>query len=158
MLAVPRGVSRAEHKGLSCRRPEGLIVELGSVPDNFQHELRDLDGMRGRTVSGREKSRRSAARVRDVGFMVRGVEVLAVPAGRVENVGPPSAGTWLWRESFKVTTGVGAGRGIVAAKVGAGKAAEAGLSLVFRFASVDVANEHAEALDYISMCFLGGSL
>lgn len=77
--------------------PEALVVEWGSVPDNFVHELRDADGVsRGAAATETEEVGGPGGRVGDVGFVVwnivsrqslvpgysftGGVEVFAVPA------------------------------------------------------------------------------
>jgi len=63
--------------------PVSLVVELAGIPNNFQHKLRDLDGM-GRWAitagAGSSESGGSVLGVGDVRLVVGAVEVLAVPA------------------------------------------------------------------------------
>ena len=81
MLAVPRAVTHRVHKRLSLVGPDGLVVELPRVPHYFVHELRETDGVAGWTrARGLEGSRGG---IGDVGFVVGGVDVFAVPAAAV---------------------------------------------------------------------------
>lgn len=50
VLAVPGVVPEAEVEGLrAVCGPQRLVVELSRVPHHLEHELRDVDGMCGRT-------------------------------------------------------------------------------------------------------------
>jgi hypothetical protein len=65
VLPVARAVAVAEDKGLrAVGGPKVLIVKGRSVPDNFVHELRDADGMRGGAVT---------SEIEEGGWAVRGV-------------------------------------------------------------------------------------
>jgi hypothetical protein len=55
VLAIARGIPSAEHEGLAVGRPQRTVVELGGIPDNLQHELRDLDGVARRAVASRQE-------------------------------------------------------------------------------------------------------
>lgn len=58
--------------------PLGRIVEGRGIPDDFEHELWQLDGMRCRArAAGLE---RTGLRVRDVAAVRRAVEIHAIPA------------------------------------------------------------------------------
>lgn len=82
MLAKASAVSSAEVKGmLHTLGPRRLVVELGGVPDDLEHQLRDSDGVGGRAVAAEaEEGGGPVDRVGDVVLVVRGVEVLAIPA------------------------------------------------------------------------------
>lgn len=84
MLAQPQPVHGAEDKRLlDAVGPHGLIVKLCRVPDDFQHQLRDPDGVGGRAgTSQAEEGGRTVDRVRDVILVVGAVEIFAVPAAR----------------------------------------------------------------------------
>lgn len=85
VLAVPRLVTRRQHKRLrAIGWPLSLVVELGRVPDNLKHELRNFDGVTGRAVSGRQEVGGAGGGICDVILVVGRVEVLPVPAS-VEN-------------------------------------------------------------------------
>jgi hypothetical protein len=84
MLSVARVVARGEVEGLrAVGGPVGLVVELPRVPHDLEHDLRNPDGMRGRAGAagaGAGEGRGTVGWVGDVRFVVRAVEVLAVPA------------------------------------------------------------------------------
>ena len=62
-------------------RPVFLLVEGAGIPDNFVVNLRDLDGVRRRALSGDGgKAGGAVGGVRNVINMVGAVEVLSVPA------------------------------------------------------------------------------
>lgn len=116
MLAVARVVSSAKIKGVRVTRgPEG--VELGGIPDDLVHQLRNPHRMGRRAGSSQaQECGRATDGICDVVFVVRAVEVLAIPAAidRVSvfsfwrrqtryirwemNVGTDTAGAWLRRE------------------------------------------------------------
>jgi hypothetical protein len=79
-------------------------------------------------------------------LMIRAVQVLAIPAGRVQDVRPDTAGARLGREALKVTAAVAARSEVISAEVGSAEATEAALGLVQRSAACRVSNKHAEAL------------
>jgi hypothetical protein len=78
-------------------------VELGGVPHNLVHQLRDSDGMRGGTVASKTQEGSWAADgVGDVVLVVGTVEILAIPACREVNVGSNATGAWRRRESLGI--------------------------------------------------------
>lgn len=61
--------------------PQRLVVELGGVPDDLVHQLRDPDRVGRRAGSAQaQEGGRSTDGVRDVVFVIGGVKILAVPA------------------------------------------------------------------------------
>ena len=124
MLAQPKPVHCAEDEWLlGAVGPHRLVVELGGVPDDFQHQLRDPDGVGGRAgTSEAEEGGRTTDRVRNVILVVRAVEIFAVPAAtqmllvrrgccfggrtgdvrREENVATDSTRACLLRQRFRV--------------------------------------------------------
>ena len=82
VLAEARRVTHREHEGLGAiLGPLRLVVEAGSVPVDFVHELRDANGVSIRAVTAKaEESGGTVDRVRNVVLVVGGVEVFAVPA------------------------------------------------------------------------------
>ncbi len=100
VLAVAGVVTRAEVEGLrAIGGPLRLVVELGGIPDNLVHQLRDPDGVRRRARAAQaEEVGGARRRVGDVVLVVIGVEVLAIPAAIV----------WRWlvsRRTHRVMTG-----------------------------------------------------
>jgi len=84
VLAIAGAVAGAENEWLrSIRRPVSLVVECGSIPNNFQHELGNLDWM-GRwastTDTGASEGLGTSSWVGDVVLMIFAIEVLAIPA------------------------------------------------------------------------------
>ena len=79
VVGVARLVTAGPDEGLAAVcGPVGLVVELGGVPDCLEHELGDLDGVSG--WAGTAGLKGAGLGVCDVGSVVGGVEVLAVPA------------------------------------------------------------------------------
>jgi hypothetical protein len=102
MLTVAGVVAggKIERVGLSLG-PEA--VELGGVPHNLVHQLRDSDGMSGGTVASKTQEGSWAADgVGDVVLVVGTVEILAIPACREVNVGSNTTGAWSRRESLGI--------------------------------------------------------
>ena len=67
-------VSLAEHEGLAAVfRPEGL-VEFSSIPDRFNEDLWNFYRVRCWTRTESER------RIRNVGFVIRAIDVDAIPA------------------------------------------------------------------------------
>jgi hypothetical protein len=94
-------VAGAKKEGLrAIFWPLGLVVELCCIPDDLytglvdvpatrfvskwplylEHQLRNLDWMTSRTVTGGKEGRRPALGIRDVVLVVRAVEILSIPA------------------------------------------------------------------------------
>lgn len=63
---------------MSLVGPDGLVVELPSIPHDFIHELGQTDRVAGGTGAGGFKGARGG--IGDVRFVVGGVNVFAVPA------------------------------------------------------------------------------
>jgi hypothetical protein len=82
VLAQAGVVTGAENEGLrAVGGPLRLVVELGGVPDDLVHELRDADRVRRRAVAAQaEEVGRARGGVRNVSLVVGRVQVLAVPA------------------------------------------------------------------------------
>ena len=126
--------------------PERLVGELGHVPHELVHDLGELDGVRSRAAAATVGTA-VAARVGDVGLVVGGVEVLAVPAGGEDD----GLTHHLAGRVGGDVDGVGAGAGGTADKlvvVGRGPATVADAALV-NLGGVGfggVARDHAEAL------------
>jgi hypothetical protein len=72
----------AEIEGVAAvRRPVSLVVELGRVPDNLEHELGNLDRVsRGAGRAGGEEVCGARGGVCDVVLVVGAVEIDAIPA------------------------------------------------------------------------------
>lgn len=78
-------------------------------------------------------------------LVIRRVEVLAIPARRVDDIRANTTQTRHCRETLRVQLRISARRSIIAAEVRTRVASEAGLIFIFRFAAHGVADEHAEA-------------
>jgi hypothetical protein len=103
VLAVASVVTVAEIEGVAAvRGPVSLVVELGRVPDNLEHELGNLDRVsRGAGGSGSEEVCGSGGRVSDVVLVVGAVEVDAVPASTgllVIHIVREAMGSLRWEE------------------------------------------------------------
>jgi len=149
VLAETSVVARAEVEGLlDARGPSRLVVELGSVPDDLEHQLRDTNGVAGRagTAQG-EEGGGARGWVGNVVLVVGRIQVLAVPARGEVDVCANAAGAGLFGEADMVDTAALAGSRRVAAKVGARVAAEAVLQLLVGngCSLVGVSRKHAEA-------------
>lgn len=64
----------------AVRGPETLVGELGDVPHELEHDLGKLDGVGSGAVAATGGTTEATGSVGDVGLVVDGVEVLAVPA------------------------------------------------------------------------------
>lgn len=72
VLPISGIVACAQDKWLSCGWPICFVVELGGIPNDFVHELRDADRVRGRARASKLKEvRRVPGRVSDVILVVR---------------------------------------------------------------------------------------
>jgi hypothetical protein len=82
VLAVAVVVTSGEIEGLlDTLGPGRLVVELGGVPDDLEHQLRDTDGVGGWAVAAEaEEGGGPVDGVGDVVLVVGGIEVLAIPA------------------------------------------------------------------------------
>lgn len=88
VLTVARHVTSGKCKGLSGGWPLGLVVELGGVPDNLIHELRDADRVGGRAVATQaQEGGGTADGIGDVVLVVGTVKVLSIPARWEMDVG-----------------------------------------------------------------------
>lgn len=112
MLSITSRVSGREDKRLrAVRRPVGRVVERRGVPDDLrvgrrlattrdtdgsfepadagthlEHQLRNLDGMAGWAGAGGQEVRRPSLGIRHVIAVTRTVQVLAIPACRIQDV------------------------------------------------------------------------
>lgn len=81
MLSETGIISSTQHKRLlAIGGPVRLVVERTRVPHDLKMDLRDLNGVRRRTLASDNGERcRTASRVRNVRLVVRTVEILAIP-------------------------------------------------------------------------------
>lgn len=77
--------------------------------------------------------------------MIRTIQILPIPARRIQNIRPNPPRARPRREPFKVELRIRARRRVVPAKVGPRVAPEAALHLVLWLPPHGVADEHAEA-------------
>jgi len=172
---IPGVISRAENKRLllRIRGPLSLVVELCRVPDNFEHDLRNLHWVgRGAVAAdaGSGKESWPVLGIRDVRLVVRAVEVYAVPARRVKYVRADTTRTWARREALSVqpiqisrgmekrtvhSLSILARSGIVTPEVLRSVAPETGLRLqAFGLTVHCIAEEHSETLGFCEMVSL----
>lgn len=93
-------------KIVRVRLPFGpQAVELGGVPHNLVHQLRDSDWMSGGTVASKAQEGSWAADgVGDVVLVIGTVEILAIPACREVNVGSNTTGACGRGESLGINS------------------------------------------------------
>lgn len=144
MQAVSGGIVHTPDEGLGAiLRPLSLVVERARVEHDLVHDLRDLDGVGARARSAGLE--RAGGRVRDVRLVVRGVEVLAVPACREVHRHSPAAAAGLRREGLRVLPRAGGPAERVLLHVRLAAVAQA---LLHRAGGAvrRVSDEHSEAL------------
>lgn len=136
----------AVDKGRARGGPHVLITEVGHVPHQLVHELRKLDGVAG--WAGAAASGTRALAVGDVGLVVGGVKVLAVPAVGEDDGLADHLAARLLRDADGIRASAGSTADEVAlvgrcpaamADVGLGNLAVLGVGRV--------TGKHAEALD-----------